>query len=94
MSKFRSTTASLTAVAAVALMLAAASAVAQDRQGPPAGMGPGSGPHGPGMMAPGAGPGGDAAGPGKKMRRGDGRAVREARGPHAGIDPAVPGAVA
>jgi Ca2+-binding EF-hand superfamily protein len=59
----------LTAVAAVALMLSAVSAGAQDRQGPPAGMGAGSGPHGPGMMAQGAQPGGDTAAPGREARR-------------------------
>ncbi|MDH3240413.1 MAG: hypothetical protein OEO83_07085 [Alphaproteobacteria bacterium] len=68
MPKFLTSTASMTAVAAVALMLTAASAGAQDRGGPPAGMGPGSGPHGPGMMQ-GTQPGGDAAAPGREASR-------------------------
>ncbi len=69
MAKFRFPIASLTAVAAVALMLSTVSAGAQDRRGPPAGMGPGSGPHGPGMMTQGAGPGGNAAAPNRESRR-------------------------
>jgi Ca2+-binding EF-hand superfamily protein len=69
MPKFRPSKASLTAVAAVALMLTAGAAGAQDRQGPPPGMGPGGGAHGPGMMAQGAQPDGDKAAPDREARR-------------------------
>lgn len=80
MLKSLTTSTSLAAIAAVALMLGAASAGAQERGGPPAGMGPGSGPHGPGMMAQGAGPGGDQAAPDRGMRRGEGRAENRREG--------------
>jgi Ca2+-binding EF-hand superfamily protein len=79
MTKFRSPIAGMTAVAAVALMLSAVSAGAQDRSGPPPGMGPGSGPHGPGMMTQGAGPGGDAAAPRRETRHSPGERRRARR---------------
>lgn len=68
-------TGTMTAVAAVALMLSAFSASAQERGGLPAGMGPGSGPH---MMAQNDGSGGDAA-KGTDARRDDRRSRREQR---------------
>ncbi len=74
MIKSLTATGSLTAVAAVALALAAFSAGAQERRGPPAGMGPG-------MMGQGAAPAPGAAARGAEMRPGDGprRAWRDMR---------------